>query len=103
MLDRHHVVRTLASDDLSGVSLRVHCVDRDDCGGEAGERLQQVPHCGDLVRFRVHGDLPEDRADAVRQGRDQVRGLPGLVFRAADGLAVDRDHQTAAGLHCPGP
>ena len=33
---------------------------------------------------------------------DQVRGLPRLVLRAADGLAVDRDHQPAAGLHRPG-
>ena len=52
--------------------------------------------------FRVHGDLPEDCADAVHQRRDQVRGLPVLVLRAADGLAVDGDHQPAAGLHRPG-
>jgi hypothetical protein len=70
MLDGHHVVGTLAQEDLPGVMLRVHCVDRDDCGGEAGERLQQVSHRGDLVRLRLHGDLAEDRADAVRQGRD---------------------------------
>ena len=61
--------------------------------GEAGERFQQVPHCGDLVGLLVHGDLAEDRADAVRQRRDQVRGLPVLVLRAADGLAVDGDDQ----------
>ena len=77
-------------------------VDRDDRAGQVGERLQQVPHRGDLVGLRVHGDLAEDRADAVRQGRDQVRGLPVLVLRAADGLAVDRDHQPAAGPHGPG-
>jgi hypothetical protein len=35
-------------------------------------------------------------------GRDQVRGLRGLAPRAADGLAVGRDHQPAAGLHRPG-
>ena len=102
MLDGHHVIGAPAEDDLRGVTLRVHGVDRDDRGGEAGERFQQVPHRGDLVRFRVHGDLAEDRADAVRQRRDQVRGLPGLVLRAADGLAVDGDHQPAAGLHGPG-
>jgi hypothetical protein len=50
-----------------------------------------------------HGDLAEDRADAVRQGRDQVRGLPVLSLRAPDGLAVDRDDQPAAGLRSPGP
>ena len=50
---------------------------------------------GISLRFLVHGDLPEDRADAVRQGRDQVRGLPGLALRAADGLAVDGDDQPA--------
>jgi len=79
----------------------VHRVDRDDRPGQVGERPQQVSHRGDLVRLRVHGDLAGDRADAVRQRRDQVRGLPGLVLRAADRLAVDRDHQRAAGLHGP--
>jgi len=102
MLDGHHVVRLLACDDLRGVTLRVQGINRDDGAGQAGERLQQLPHRGDLVRLRVHGGLAEDRADAVRQRRDQVRGLPGLVLRAADGLAVDRDHQPAAGLHRPG-
>jgi hypothetical protein len=42
--------------------------------------FRRVPHRGDLVRFRVHGDLAEDRADPVGQRRDQVRGLPGLVL-----------------------
>ena len=103
MLDGHHVVRAAGSDGLCGVALRVHCVDRDDSAGQVGERFQQVPHCGDLVRFRVHGGLAEDGADAVCQRRDQVRGLPGLVLGAADGLAVDGDHQPAAGPYRPGP
>jgi len=51
---------------------------------------QQVADRGDLVGLLVHGGLAEDRADAMGQGRDQVRGLPVLVPRAADGLAVDR-------------
>ena len=93
MLDGHHVIGVPAEDDLRSVGLRMHCAGRDDRGGEAGERFQQVPHRGDLVRFLLYGDLPEDRADAVRQRRDQVRGLPALALRAADGLAVDRDHQ----------
>jgi hypothetical protein len=38
----------------------------------------------------------------VRQGRDQVRGLPVLSLRAPDGLAVDRDDQPAAVLRSPG-
>jgi hypothetical protein len=67
--------------------LGVRCADRDDCGGDAGERFQQVAHCGDLVGLRVLG---------------QVRRLPAFVLRAADGLAVDRDHQPAAGPHGPG-
>ena len=83
--------------------LRVHGVDREDCPGQVGERFQQLPHRGDLIGFLVHGDLAEDRADPVRQRRDQMRGLPGLVLRAADGLAVDSDDQPAAGLHGPGP
>ena len=91
--DGHHVVGASAEDGLRGVMLRVHCVDRDDRPGQVGERLQQLPHRGDLIRFLVHGDLAEDRADPVREGRDQVRGLPGLVPRAADGLAVDSDDQ----------
>jgi hypothetical protein len=33
---------------------------------------------------------------------DQVRGLPAPALRAPDRLAVDRDHQPAAGLHGPG-
>jgi hypothetical protein len=103
MLDGHHVVGVPAEDGLRGVMLRVHCVDREDRPGQVGERFQQLPHCGDLIRFLVHGDLAEDRADPVREGRDQVRGLSGLVPRAADGLAVDRDDQPAAGLHGPGP
>jgi hypothetical protein len=102
MIDGHHVVGAPAEDDLRGVTLRVHRVDRDDRGGETGERLQQVPHRGDLVRFLLHGDLPENRADAVCQRCDQVRGLPVLVLRAADGLAVDGDHEPASGLHGPG-
>ena len=102
MLDGHHVAGAPAEDDLRGVALRVHGVDRDDCAGQAGERLQQVPDRGDLVGLLVHGDLAEDRADAVCQRRDQVRGLPCLVLGAADGLAVDGDHQPAADLHGPG-
>jgi hypothetical protein len=103
MLDGHHVIGAPAKDDLRGVTLRVHWVDRDDRAGQGGERFQQLPHRGDLVRLRVHGDLAEDRADAVRQCRDQVRGLPGPDLRAANGLAIDRDHQPSAGLHGPGP
>ena len=102
MLDGHHVAGAPAEDDLRGVMLRVQCADRDDGAGQAGERLQQIPHRRDLVRFRVHGGLAGDRADAVRQRRDQVRGLPFLVPGAADGLAVDGDHQAAAGPHGPG-
>ena len=94
-LDRHHVVRVPAQDDLRSITLRMECVDRDHCAGQAREGLQQVPDGRDLVRLRVHGGLPEDRADAVCQGRDQVRDLPVLVLRAADGLAVDRDYQAA--------
>jgi hypothetical protein len=100
-LTGHHVIGAPADDELRGVVLRVHCADRDDRGGEAGERFQQLPHCGDLVRFRVHGNLPEDCADAVGQCRDQVRGLPGLALRTADRLAADRDHQPAADPHGP--
>ena len=103
MLDGHHVVRPPGEDQLRRVSLRVHCVNRENCPGHVGERLQQLPDCGDLVGLPVHGDLAEDRADAVRQCRDQVRGLPVLALRAADGLAVDRDHQPPAGPHGPGP
>ena len=44
-----------------------------------------------------HGDLAQDRADAVRQGRDQVRRLPALPLCAANCLAVDGDHQPLAG------
>jgi hypothetical protein len=103
MLDDHHVIRAPAEDDLRGIAQRVHRVDRDDRPGQVSERLQQVPHRGDLVRFRVHGGLPEDCADAVRQRGGQVRGLSVTVLRAADRLAVDRYHQSAADLHRPRP
>jgi hypothetical protein len=103
MLDGHHVVRLPGEDGLRGVMLGVHRVDRDDRAGQAVERLQQLPHRGDLVGLLVHGDLAQDRADAMRQGRDQVGGLPFLAFRAADGLAVDGDDQPALGLHDPRP
>ena len=103
MLDGHHVVRPPGEDHLRRVSLGVHGVNRDNRPGQVGERFQELSHRGDLIRFLVHGDLAEDRADAVREGRDQVRGLPVLVLRAADGLAVDRDDQPPAGPHGPGP
>ena len=64
--------------------LRVHCVDRDDRAGQAGERFQQLPHGGDLVRLLVHGDLAEDRADGdTRPGPSYDAGtveLPALLF-----------------------
>ena len=94
-LDRHDVVRAPGEDGLRGVGLRMQRVDRDDRPGQVGERLQQLPDGGDLVRFRRHGGLPEHGADAVCQRRDQVRGLPVLVPGAADRLAVDRDYQPA--------
>jgi hypothetical protein len=59
----------------------------------AGERLQQFPDARDLIGLRVHGDLAEDCADTLRQGRDQLRGFLFPVPGAADGLAVDRDYQ----------
>ena len=49
MLDGHDVVGALAEDDLRGVMLRVHCVDREDRPGQVGEHLQQLPHRGDLI------------------------------------------------------
>jgi hypothetical protein len=73
-------VGALAKDDLRGVMPRVHRVDHDNCAGEAGERFQQLAHRRDLVGLLVHGGLPEDRADAVRQRRDQVRAFPSLLF-----------------------
>jgi hypothetical protein len=42
--------------------LRVQGIDRDD---RPGEGLQRLPDGRDLVGLRVHGDLAEDRADAV--------------------------------------
>jgi hypothetical protein len=38
--------------------LRVHRVDREDCPCQVGERLQQLPHRGDFIRFLLHCDLP---------------------------------------------
>jgi hypothetical protein len=43
---------------------------RDDRPGQVSERFQQFPDGRDLIGLRVHGDLAEDRADTVRQGRD---------------------------------
>jgi len=43
---------------------------RDDRPGQVSERFQQSPDGRDLIGLRVHGDLAEDRADTVRQGRD---------------------------------
>jgi hypothetical protein len=71
--------------------LRVHCVDREDRPHQVGERLQQLPHRRDLIRFLVDGDLAEDRADPVREGRDQVRGLPEVVYL----ITSDRDADPA--------
>jgi hypothetical protein len=45
--------------------LRVQGIDGNDRPGQAGERSAHFPHRGNRVRFRVHGDLPENRADAV--------------------------------------
>ena len=49
MLDGHHVIGAPAEDGLRGVMLRVHRVDREDRPGQVGERLQQLPHRGDLI------------------------------------------------------
>jgi hypothetical protein len=91
-----------AGDGLRGVALRVQGAGRDDRPGQVSERLQQFPDGRDLIGLRVHGGLAEDRADTVRQGRDQVRAFLFPVPGAADGLAVDRDYQPAAGLRRPG-
>jgi len=84
------------------VPLCVQGAGRDDRPGQVSERLQQFPDGRDLIGLRVHGGLAEDRADTLRQGRDQVRGFLFPVPGAADGLAVDRDYQPAAGLRRPG-
>ena len=70
MLDGHHVAGVPAGDGLRGVALRVQGVDRDDRPGQVSERFQQFPDGRDLIGLRVHGDLAEDRADTVRQGRE---------------------------------
>ena len=57
---------------------------------------------GISLDFASTATWPRNRTGAVRQGRDQVRGLPVPVFRAADGLAVNRDHQPSAGPRRPG-
>ena len=49
MLDGHHVIGAPAEDGLRGVMLRVHRVDREDRPGQVGERLQELPHCRNLV------------------------------------------------------
>ena len=72
------------------VSLCVQGAGRDDRPGQVTERLQQFPDGTDLIGLRVHGDLAEDRADTLRQGRDQVQGFLFPVPGAADGLAADR-------------
>ena len=79
-LDGHHVVGLSADDGLRGVGLRVQGVDRDDRAGQVSERLQQLPDGWYLIALRVHGDLPQDRADAVGKGGDQVRAFPSLSF-----------------------
>ena len=48
-LDGHQVVRVPGEDGPRGVMLGVHRVDRDDCACQADERLEQLPHGGDLV------------------------------------------------------
>ena len=53
MLDGHHVVCLAGEDRLRGVSLRVHRVDGDDCPGQVGECLQQLPDRGDLIGLLV--------------------------------------------------
>jgi hypothetical protein len=99
--DGHHVAGVSAGDGLRGVALRVQNAGRDDRPGKVSERFQQFPDGRDLIGLPVGGDLAEDRADTVRQGRDQS-GLLFPVPGVADGLAVDRDDQPAAGLRRPG-
>ena len=53
MLDGHHVAGAPAEDELRGVVLRVHRVDRQDRAREVGERLQQLAHRRDLVGLLV--------------------------------------------------
>ena len=84
--------------------LRVHRVDREDRPGQVGERLQELPHCRNLVRLLIHGDLAEDRADAVRQCCDQVRRLR-LPCSSRRGRSCRRWRSPAgrSAQHGPGP
>jgi hypothetical protein len=79
-----------AGNGLRGVGLRAQGADRDDRAGQVSERFQQFPDGRDLIGLLLRGDLAEDRADTVRQGRDQVRGFLFPVPGAAVGLAADR-------------
>jgi hypothetical protein len=69
-LDGHHAAGVPPGDGLRGVALPVPGPGRDDRPGQVSERFQQFPDGRDLIGLRVHGDLAEDRADTVRQGRD---------------------------------
>jgi hypothetical protein len=60
--------RRLADDELRRVVLRVPCADRDNRGGAAGERFQQVPHRGSFVRF----SRPRQPARGLRRCRGPV-------------------------------
>lgn len=66
------------------------------------EHLQQGPQRGDLVALLLDLHLPQHDPGRVVQGRDQMRGDLACGLRAADRLAVDRDHPPPAQQTDPG-
>src|SRR3954468_16168301 len=91
-LEGQDVVAVLI-DDLSGdVTLAVEGIDGHDRSLER-QHLQQLGHGGDLIGFRLGGDLGQDEALVTAPGGDHVQRRlgAGRVEGAAQDLTIDRD------------
>ena len=90
---RQGIIAALIDDLLSDGALAVERVHGHDRALQRQHR-QQFRHRGDLVRLRIRSDLAQHHALLAAPGADHVQGrfAAGLVVRAAQNLAIDRDN-----------
>ena len=100
-LQRQGIVAALIDDLLGDGALAIERVGGHDRPFQR-QHLQQLRHRGDLVRFRIGGDLRQHQPLLAAPGADHVqrRLAAGLIEGAAQNLAIDR-HDACALLGKP--
>ncbi len=90
--ESQHIVAPLVEDLLGNRPLAAHGVDGHDTASD-GQLLQEFGQGGDLIGFRVDGDLGEDQPVRCRPGTHHMdRSLAGGIMRSPDRLAIEGDH-----------